>query len=282
MDEIGALLRRRWPGYEVRTVVELGEGGDNLAYEVNGELIVRLSKEADPGARAVLVRGEAALLAVVAGLSTLPVPVPAFADPEAGALAYPKLPGRPLNERPVPEPVRLAPALGGFCAALHGAPVERLAGLVRPDAFPMGAWLEEARGHYREVERCIPAAHRPAIEEFLGRAPPGEPPSLVFCHNDLGAEHVLVDAVGAITGIIDWADAAIADPAVDLALIFRDLGPEVLDRTLDHYGRPWSGADRERMAFYARCALLEDLVYGFRGAPAYAAAGLAHLPWTFE
>ncbi|HEU4494020.1 MAG TPA: phosphotransferase [Rubrobacteraceae bacterium] len=34
------------------------------------------------------------------------------------------------------------------------------------------------------------------------------PRALAFCHNDLGAEHVLVDAeANTITGIIDWTDA---------------------------------------------------------------------------
>jgi hypothetical protein len=38
-------------------------------------------------------------------------------------------------------------------------------------------------------------------------------------------EHVLVDVeANAVTGIIDWTDAAIADPARDLALIYRDFG----------------------------------------------------------
>jgi aminoglycoside phosphotransferase (APT) family kinase protein len=39
-----------------------------------------------------------------------------------------------------------------------------------------------------------------------------------FCHNDLGIEHVLVDPTTLkITAIIDWTDAAVADPAYDLA-----------------------------------------------------------------
>ena len=93
---------------------------------------------------------------------------------------------------------------------------------------------------------------------------------MAFCHNDLGAEHVLVDTeTNTVTGVIDWTDAAIADPAYDLALIYRDLGAEVFGRTLDHYGCRFDAVDRERAAFYARCSLLEDLAYGLStpGAP---------------
>jgi aminoglycoside phosphotransferase (APT) family kinase protein len=111
-----------------------------------------------------------------------------------------------------------------------------------------------------------------------------EPQVAVFCHNDLGVEHVLVDVgASAVTGIIDWTDAAIADPARDLAPIYRDLGPEVFDLTLAHYGGRFDDADRERAVFYARCKLLEDIAYGVRtpGARRYAETGLAHLARTF-
>jgi aminoglycoside phosphotransferase (APT) family kinase protein len=76
-------------------VVELGAGLDNAAYEVNGELIVRKSKEADPARRSEATRREADLLVAVAGLSTLPVPEPVFADATEGVIAYSRLPGHP-------------------------------------------------------------------------------------------------------------------------------------------------------------------------------------------
>ena len=47
-DEIQTLLARHLPGYEVRSVRALGEGLNNAVREVNGELIVRTSEEADP------------------------------------------------------------------------------------------------------------------------------------------------------------------------------------------------------------------------------------------
>ena len=114
--------------------------------------------------------------------------------------------------------------------------------------------------------------------------PPAEKRVVAFCHNDLGAEHVLVD-VGAnmVTGVIDWTDAAIADPAYDLALIYRDLGPEVFELTLAHYEGRFDDADRERAVFYARCSLLEDVAYGLSipGTGRYLETGLAHLARTF-
>jgi aminoglycoside phosphotransferase (APT) family kinase protein len=282
--EIRTLLARRLPGYEVRSVRALGEGLDNAAHEVNGELIVRTSKETDPARRAESIRREAELLAVVARIATLPVPQPIFADPGAGIIAYLRRPGLPLLDHPVAEPARLAPTLGRFLGRLHHTPLEEVEHLVERDAYPPSAWLRGAKQDYREVSGRLPASARRQIEDFLGRTPPAELRALAFCHNDLGSEHVLADAGrGKVTGIIDWTDAAVTDPARDLALVYRDLGPEVFRLALTHYEGPFDGSDLERAVFYARCKLVEDLAYGFgnRGAQRYVEAGLSHLDRTF-
>ncbi len=283
-EEIIRLLARHLPGYEVGSVKRLGEGQDNAAYEVNGELVVRQSKIDEAAGRGEAVRREAALLAAVAELSPVPVPQPVFVDEVAGVLAYGKLPGRPLNLHPVREPMRLAAPLGGFLSRLHAAPVERMEAFVPRDIYPLSELLEEAEGHYGEVVAHVPSAARRMVEDFLGNPAPAEPGVPAFCHNDLGAEHVLADAeTSTVTGVIDWTDAAIADPAYDLALVYRDLGPEVFERTLAHYHGRLDDAGRARVLFYARCALLEDVAYGLRsGVRSYADAGLAHLARTFS
>lgn len=284
-EEIRTLLARHLPGRKARSVRALGEGLDNTAFEVDGELVVRKSKEVDPILRAEAIRREAGLLTAVSGISTLPVPEPVFADPDAGAIAYRRLPGRPLMDHPVAEPALLAPDLGSFLGRLHGASLEKLEGLVGPDPFPMAAWLENAEKDYRGSSERLPAGARQQIEGFLGHPPPAEPRALAFCHNDLGAEHVLVDVTAnAVTGIIDWTDAAVTDPARDLALVYRDLGPEVCKLALAHYEGSFDDADRERAVFYARCKLIEDLAHGLGtpGARRYAEAGLSHLARTFQ
>ena len=150
-DEIRALLARRLPGYEVRSIARLGEGLDHAAYEVNGELILRASTDADPAIRSESTRREAALLAAVAELSALPVPEPIFADPEAGLLAYFKLPGVPLIDHPVSVPARLAPDLGELLGCLHQTPLDKVESLVERDLYPLAAWREDAERDYREI-----------------------------------------------------------------------------------------------------------------------------------
>ncbi len=285
---VADIVRAHLPGFLVSSVVPIGEGVDNFAYVVNDELVVRFGKESQPARCAELISPEAELLAVVAQISPLRVPEPVFSDPRQGCLAYVKIPGEPLLHLPRWQRLEIAPAvcvtLGEFLAALHAAPADRMAGLVGRDEVPMAEWREEAMGNYSSVRTSIPAARRAAVETFLAASPPDSGPgTLVFSHNDLGIEHVLIDPeAGVVTGVIDWSDAAITDPAYDFGLIYRDLGPAALTAALRGYAAGDTGALRERAGFYARCSVLEDLAYGRRtGLSVYTDKNLAALDWLF-
>ncbi|WP_141580597.1 phosphotransferase family protein [Actinomadura sp. WMMA1423] len=286
--DVRDVVAAQMPGYRVGSVVLLGEGEDNVAFQVDDELIVRFGKESDAAERALRVRDEARLLGAVADVSPLPVPEPSFTDAEQGCLAYFKLPGLPLIDADPRERSAhvgsIAGVLGEFLAALHAVPVGRMAGLVETDDEPMAVWLEESAQIYATIIETVPPERRPAVEAFLDTPPPDGPRELVFSHNDLGIEHVLIDPVKwAVTGVIDWSDAAITDPARDFGLLYRDLGSAALDRALDVYRH---GADlgeiRVRAGFYARCGVLEDMAYGLEtGFSVYLDKSLAALEWLF-
>jgi aminoglycoside phosphotransferase (APT) family kinase protein len=90
-----------------------------------------------------------------------------------------------------------------------------------------------------------------------GLVAPEPATTLTFIHGDLGAEHVFVDG-DRITGVIDWGDAAIGDPAIDHGRLLRDFG----------------APDHPRARFYAVATALEDLDYGV---PLYRENALAAL-----
>jgi aminoglycoside phosphotransferase (APT) family kinase protein len=232
-DRIRHLFARHLPDCPVESVLLLGQGLDNAVYEVNGTLLVRFNN--NPGE----VTREAALLTHIHNLSLVPIPKPLFADQDHGCLTYRKLPGVPvINVRTPPaNPCgALAAALGTFLAALHAIPPATLGDLIKPDNPPLAEWLDEARQAYQSVAGHLPAPHRPLIEAFLATPPPPGASALVFSHNDLGLEHVLIDpATSTITGIIDWTDAALTDPATDFARLYRDLGPAALTIALTTY-----------------------------------------------
>ena len=117
----------------------------------------------------------------------------------------------------------------------------------------------------------------------LGAVPPPGRRQLVFSHNDLGIEHVLVDPETAtVTGILDWTDAALVDPAYDFGLLLRDLGPAALDAALADCPADRVDEIGERAVFYARCSVLEDLAWGDApGREPYVRKGLEALGLLF-
>ena len=285
--DIRTVLAARLPDYPIQVTTVLGEGLDNVAYEVNGEPVLRVGKNPDPVARQVRAAREAALLAAVAPFAPLPIPEPAFATD--GMLAYRTMPGVPLLELPRRwrrANVRpIAGVLGDFLAALHAIPADLVAAWVEADVEPFAEWLVEATECYAAVIGEVPHEHRAGIERFLRSAAPGEPAEheMVFSHNDLGIEHVLVDrtSVG-VLGVIDWSDAAFVDPATDFGLILRDLGPAALGVAVGRHPHA-SSALAERAGFYARCSVLEDLRYGVENdRPGYVDKSIDSLSWLFR
>jgi aminoglycoside phosphotransferase (APT) family kinase protein len=261
--DVRDLLARHLPDYAVVTIAPLGSGLEHEALEINGELVVRTARAG------VTAEHEARVLAAVAPLSPVPVPEPLVADGEA--MVYRKLPGVPLTELPRARARGAIGVLEHLLMALHAVPLEQVELLVDRDDVPLDEWLRETAVTYERVGGVVPARDRPAIEAFLARAPPPPAPALAFSHNDLGAEHVLADpASGAVTGVIDWSDAAITDPAYDHGLLWRDLGAEP------------PAAMRERARFFARCAAIEDLAFGLEtGRERYTSRSLGAIPRIF-
>jgi aminoglycoside phosphotransferase (APT) family kinase protein len=235
LDSVGRLLA---PYLNVRTLTPLGGGLDNRTYEADGELVVRVAGKPE----AELTRHEADVLQAVRAATDLAVPEPILVVPEAGLMVYPKLPGAPLAG--LPQPRRVAKdgvaTLDRFRRDIQRVRTSKV------DVTPAPVWLAEARESYA-VAGHVPAAYRRAIEAFLTEPgpPAGEP---VFCRNDLGTEHILVDPeTRTITGVIDWTDAAMADPAYDLGRLYRDLGPQVRPTAAAPVLRPVHRAGRSAL-----------------------------------
>jgi aminoglycoside phosphotransferase (APT) family kinase protein len=287
-ERVAELVAHHLPSYTVTSVTRLGHGLENEAYLVNDEVVVRLRASLYDGL-GLDVEREAEVLARVVEVSPLPVPVVLFVDAAVGALAYRKLAGTSLFGASAGYGPELSRALGEFLGSIHA--MDGMASLVPRDVQLLAGWLDDARRDLPVFASLLAPDSLVAVEEFLATAPPADPTRLAFCHNDLGAEHILVDGpsgegagalAGSVTGILDWTDAAMMDPAYDFGLIRRDGGAAALEVAVAHYGLPFDAADRERAVFYSRCALLEDLAHGVRsGDSRFVRSALAQLPAVF-
>lgn len=274
-------------------VAPYGVGGESRTFLVGDDLLVSvpLGWPADTPSPDDLDRA-AELHRRVAARTSVPVPEVVAVHHDAGFLVHRRLPGEPLlavapqaREQAVPA---VAAAVGTLLGDLHRCDVADLADVAEADEHSPAAWLEETAATVDALGDRLDAEQQRDARRFLALPAPGPPAGLRFSHNDLGIEHVLVtpgpDGL-AVSGVIDWGDAAITDPAYDLGLLLRDLGPGALRLALETYAtrsRPDPGT-AERAVFYARCTLLEDLAFGLEtGRAAYVAKSRAGWRWTFD
>jgi hypothetical protein len=239
-------------GRSPRTILEIDTGYDFEVAIVDDEFVFRFPRRA---------RVEEALELEIALLPTLvaalPVDVPSFECVSRNPLfvGYPLIRGEPLVDEDA-DGVRV------FLDALHALDVSVL---------PLDSqdWVDAYRGQCAEFERLV----FPLLDEDeRGRAERlfsevetlvGFEPALL--HADLGPEHLLVRS-GELSGVIDWGDARLGDPALDYAWLLN--GPFAgwhVDPDL-----------RRRARFYHRLGPWYEAHYGlFTNQPAHVERGLA-------
>ncbi len=242
-------------------------GTDHSVTPAGGGSLIRRRR---PGSEGLSVTEEAALLRIVASRCSLPVPRVLRLWPDENAMEMERMAGQSLLEfldsvpllRGGAAAARWAAQLGRFQRELAELPAELLEGVVEVDATPPAEYLAEAVAVAEVVDHELPATTRQAVLRFLRTKPPAPAAQLVLCHADMGIEHVFVDPESTeISGIIDWSDAAVTDPAIDLGLLLRDLGRDPFLRALASRGRDDDGL-AGRAEFYARVRALEDLAFG--------------------
>lgn len=177
----------------------------------------------------------------------MPFEVPDWRVHARDVIAYPRLPGTPawtLGPNGVShalDPANLAePFLESYAraiAALQSVPLERAA-----DAGIRIETLELARG--------VMAGAMSATREVL--APPEAvwarwqrwteddamwPEHAALVHGDLHPGHLLLDEDQRITGILDWTEARVSDPSIDLMMLAGCFGRAALEAFMPHFER---------------------------------------------
>jgi aminoglycoside phosphotransferase (APT) family kinase protein len=270
-----------FPEFRGRSIVPIDPGWDFDVFEVDGEWIVRM-----PNRREVegWLATETALLPELA--STLPVSVPRF-ELVCGVrgVAYRKLRGDPLTATRAT--TSIAAELGAALHALHAFPTSRALELGARD---LGG--ERFRAHYRDLrwpqfrERVLPLLGPDQRNEAERRANAYLADRVAFrsalVHRDLGPDHVLV-ADGRVSGIIDWADVRVADPAIDFAWLLHGVDDEFASALLDAYDEALDATFLERARFYHLLGPFYEVIYGQdTGQPALVESGLAGITLRLE
>jgi aminoglycoside phosphotransferase (APT) family kinase protein len=287
------LLSTAFPQLRGLRVVPLAEGWDNTVHVVGGEWAFRFPR------RAIALSGfrrELAVLARIAPLLPLPVPVPELVAkdddpvdpwPFAGARL---IHGRELADTGLPDEARTAAAskLGAFLRTLHAQQTRAAVEVDLPVDPLQRAWPRaRAQNIGEQLDRLVADetwTGDPAVQSLLAQAeqletPAGDP---VLVHGDLHVRHLLVNDAGGAADVIDWGDVCMADPAVDLALAYAAFTGAARAALLSAYGP--IDAERELRA-RALAIRLSALLAGYAAAvdrPALLIESLAGLRRAVE
>lgn len=186
------------------------QGWDSIATVVEGRWIDRVPRFPDSAEQ---LTNETRLMPRLAPLLPLTVPVPIMLDESPLRVRHVMVPG-------FAAPVFLLDAedgrrLGEFLRCLHVVPVNIYVETGVPqEVIARSELLATLERMLHRVLPLLPERLNDQGGELLRRIALRTPSTLI--HGDLGPEHVMSED-GRITGIIDWSDARIGDPALDLA-----------------------------------------------------------------
>ncbi len=245
------------------------EGWTNRVLVANDRWVFRFPRE---GRRGAALEREARVLRFLAPRLSAPVPEPValrMRTRHGPMMVYRKLPGRPLSDLG-PLRTRDRATLGRFLSCL----LDELSGLATPslrrlDVWPNGAraWARSVhdleRRYARSAERTTPARlHARLMERFDAyyadlRDARFRP---VATHGDLSADHLLwSEELARPTGVIDWEDVCVGDPAFDLTAL-APLVPETFAALCLRRKGSGDRTFERRVDFYRRVVPLHGLL----------------------
>ena len=233
-------------------LTEIEEGWDFKVLILDDEWVVRWPRHE---LAVEEIEKEVALLPGLAQL--LPVEVPRFeyVSREPWLVAYRLIRGEPLVDED-------SAGVRKFLDVLHTIDVGAVTA-PRPDW--LAAYRDQADEFRRVVLPLLAREERAAGEDLLQEIETltGFDPALT--HSDLGPSHLLVRD-GRLSGVIDWGDARIGDPAIDYAWLLNGPFPG------------WDVDDdlRRRARIYHRLVPWFEVHYGvFTGQGEWVRSGLA-------
>lgn len=230
-------IREIFPS-DIESVTVHNNGDDFFVVEINRVWMFRFPRN-DISRRALKV--ETKFLTRFKSISPLTVPDYQYQTPQL--VGYPKIPGTALSwdlfqSLSDGSRDRIARQIGGFLSAVHTFPVGEATLMGMAEGW--NHWFNEMLKNFRQMvaPRLSPVARRNAltcIDRLLA-----EPFDSKVIHGDFALEdHVFFDEQRQeLSGVIDFADSTLNDPAHDLQNIVEYGGEDYFAEVMKHYRSP--------------------------------------------
>jgi aminoglycoside phosphotransferase (APT) family kinase protein len=264
-ESASAIIASTFPEFRGARVELLDEGWDFRIFEVDASWLFRFPKRKTSVAK---LNREHKLLSGLGEWVSLPIPNYEYFHESRESSSrtfagYRKLPGIPGDISKMVDKHGVARQLGIFLERLHTYPVDkaREAGVLEKSDL-VAHWRDKSREQLRRLDD--PNVNRGLLRRYLENNT-----FLTFngamslVHSDLWAEHILVDThSGGVSGIIDWGDTFIGDPAIDFACLYTWYGEDWLENVLTHYTIKLDAEVISRARFLATCVAIHNITLG--------------------
>jgi aminoglycoside phosphotransferase (APT) family kinase protein len=236
-----ALIAARFPALDGSSLRRVGTGWDNVVWATADGVAFRFPR------RRIAIAGIEREIALLPALAPrLPLAIPDAAYPAAPCARFPwpwfgsrLIAGREIAAARLDGAARLvlAQQLGDFLRVLHDLDLDG-ADALPADPLHRTHMAIRVPATRTALTAAAPLWTAPAwVDDLLAEAERlPAPAATALVHGDLHVRHVLVDAAGAATGVIDWGDLCRADPSADLSLYWSLLTPAARDAFLAAYG----------------------------------------------
>lgn len=259
------------PTIQVEAIAVNDSGQNNTIVTVNHEWVFRFPKFEGEIENAIK---EYHVLRELKHHISLPIPYPEYSNLETKALkeaymGYRLIPGKPLFKQAfiqLDDHEKIALQLATFMKELHSVPVSKFASLDIQTNDSRKNWMK----FYNEVRECLYPLMRDDAKEKLSlmfESFLDDPRNFTFepkvVHADFGPTNILHQGNN-ISGILDFSEVCIDDPAIDVACLIGKFGygegfiqlmkpvyPEVIEYL-------------SRARFYAGTFALQDALFGYK------------------
>lgn len=279
MDSYKQYIKEALPNLSIHSYKQNEEGWDNVAVIVNDELLFRFPRNQEYAMRIPLEKELCTLLSC----SLHEIEVPKYRllyrnDADAVPLCsyYTLIHGEPLKTDIVikledKELKTIITQLATFLATLHSIPLKQGTTLELPVEKTLTYWKELQTNLNQYVTNSFTSLQKSSLnrlfENFFTFIDTTTFQNTII-HADFTHHHILFNKKNKnISGIIDFGDAQIGDPAFDFAGLYYDFGREFTTSVYEHYSTLISHDDplliHRITSFYQYSPLLHTIIYNF-------------------
>ncbi|WP_144512536.1 aminoglycoside phosphotransferase family protein [Bacillus mycoides] len=277
MDSYKQYIKEALPGLSIHSYKQNEEGWDNITVIINDELLFRFPRKLEYANRIPLEKELCTILSHLLQEIEIPkyhllyknncntVPFCSY---------YPLIHGEPLTTELVAklekkELKAIITQLATFLAALHSIPLKRTETLGFPIEKTLTYWKELQTKLNQYFTNSLTSLQKSALnrlfENFFVCIAKSTFQNTII-HADFTHHHILFNNLNkTISGVIDFGDAQIGDPAFDFAGLYYDFGREFTTSIYEQYSALISHRDplliHRITTFYQYSPLLHNLIY---------------------